>query len=577
MARPYNRRNWVNGQPPFQNAQNLNAIEQGIVDVDTALATAETDITSRLTESQGDARYLSRITSIELWNVKPANSGATNRTNLISALTGSSATYYFPAGDYTIDNAAGPALIMNCSARLIFAPGARLIFPDNTKGALRFNTGTNLRLEGITILYTSNATTRTDEHALLIEEHVNLLIERASMTGPPGQGIALFVCDRPRIVGCEVSYTRSDGVHVANCIDAEVDGLAIDTTGDDGLAFLNYPAYADNSGGKATNITVRNCGARGITVLGQRGVEISNFYIDGTLGAGIFCGYESFWNGTGAGARVPRDVHYHDGIVKNAGAFAGYGHTQDLTDYGSLAPYGIYAQSTHTTIPAERISFSDIEVDATTLWGALGRLQSGAVTMRGIRIRNATGMGFNFELCELVTISDCEIDACTNSGIRFLNNHHVIMSDVTAKNTSTASSLNRAFEILTSNASTWNTQNIIASGLKIIDTQATPTGYVFDVVNVDASYWTAGSVGIVEWMTSGAMGKSPGFVVDTTNIERRYSGAQSSLRTAAPTAGWWVRGDRVYHSTPAASGNIGWVCTASGNPGTWKSFGTISA
>lgn len=47
--------------------------------------------------------------------------------------------------------------------------------------------------------------------------------------------------------------------------------------------------------------------------------------------------------------------------------------------------------------------------------------------------------------------------------------------------------------------------------------------------------------------------------------------------SAAPTVGTWKVGDIVYDTTPSASGNIGWVCVTAGSPGTWKSFGTISA
>lgn len=48
-------------------------------------------------------------------------------------------------------------------------------------------------------------------------------------------------------------------------------------------------------------------------------------------------------------------------------------------------------------------------------------------------------------------------------------------------------------------------------------------------------------------------------------------------RAAAPGSGPWVVGDLVYNTAPAAGGNIGWVCVTAGTPGTWKTFGTISA
>lgn len=46
---------------------------------------------------------------------------------------------------------------------------------------------------------------------------------------------------------------------------------------------------------------------------------------------------------------------------------------------------------------------------------------------------------------------------------------------------------------------------------------------------------------------------------------------------AAPTTGTWVVRDVVWHSSPTPGGNVGWVCTTAGTPGTWKAFGTIAA
>ena len=53
--------------------------------------------------------------------------------------------------------------------------------------------------------------------------------------------------------------------------------------------------------------------------------------------------------------------------------------------------------------------------------------------------------------------------------------------------------------------------------------------------------------------------------------------AVDNARTAAPTTGDWKQGDFVRNSAPAditVSGShyaiLGWVCVASGTPGTWK-------
>ncbi len=47
--------------------------------------------------------------------------------------------------------------------------------------------------------------------------------------------------------------------------------------------------------------------------------------------------------------------------------------------------------------------------------------------------------------------------------------------------------------------------------------------------------------------------------------------------TAIPVSGTYTRGDIIFDSTPSAGSFIGFVCTASGTPGTWKTWGVISA
>jgi hypothetical protein len=66
-----------------------------------------------------------------------------------------------------------------------------------------------------------------------------------------------------------------------------------------------------------------------------------------------------------------------------------------------------------------------------------------------------------------------------------------------------------------------------------------------------------------------------GRLVDTSSIQRVANPSVGSY-SAAPSTGTWVRGDIVYNSTPASAGYVGWVCTASGTPGTWATFGLIS-
>ena len=54
-------------------------------------------------------------------------------------------------------------------------------------------------------------------------------------------------------------------------------------------------------------------------------------------------------------------------------------------------------------------------------------------------------------------------------------------------------------------------------------------------------------------------------------------GAVDIGTNAAPSTGAWLAGAKILFSTPPAGGNIGAVCTTSGTPGTWKTYGAIAA
>jgi len=45
--------------------------------------------------------------------------------------------------------------------------------------------------------------------------------------------------------------------------------------------------------------------------------------------------------------------------------------------------------------------------------------------------------------------------------------------------------------------------------------------------------------------------------------------------SAAPTSGNHAAGEIVFNCSPTAGGKVGWVCTTTGTPGTWKAFGAI--
>jgi hypothetical protein len=69
---------------------------------------------------------------------------------------------------------------------------------------------------------------------------------------------------------------------------------------------------------------------------------------------------------------------------------------------------------------------------------------------------------------------------------------------------------------------------------------------------------------------NGALGVAEHYFGGSTQMKYR------GLGSAAPVSGTYLQGDIIWNSAPTAGGFVGFVCTAGGTPGTWKTFGAIS-
>jgi len=91
----------------------------------------------------------------------------------------------------------------------------------------------------------------------------------------------------------------------------------------------------------------------------------------------------------------------------------------------------------------------------------------------------------------------------------------------------------------------------------------------------DYGYRGAASTTCREWTNNDLNGTTGRTLNAPTSGAGRV--APQSFGTAAPTTGAHIVGEIHWNTAPAASGTIGWVCTTAGTPGTWKTFGAISA
>jgi hypothetical protein len=92
------------------------------------------------------------------------------------------------------------------------------------------------------------------------------------------------------------------------------------------------------------------------------------------------------------------------------------------------------------------------------------------------------------------------------------------------------------------------------------DRAATPAnGYARDLSSASSPSGSYGALGLSSYYFGGIN-------------QMLYRGVASAI----PTSGAYLQGDLLYNSAPTSGGYVGWICVASGNPGTWKTFGLIS-
>jgi Right handed beta helix region len=507
------------------------------------------------------------------WPIEPAsaygistsNTAAQNRTGLLS-LANTNKSVYFPAGDYQVDNAAGFVNLGTFSGLLYFSPGARLVYNTVSKGGLKMGAGTRPVLLNLSTKYTTTPTVRVDgEHNLSLSGTIEPYVINYRADGGPSTGVTFGLCVRPRYHGGFVSNTMADGSQFANCTDPHITDYYAFNAGDDSLSLNNYAGLADAGGGYASGITVKNGHARGVIIGGHKNFTLENFYIDNTDGPGVLVQWDRGWN-----LRQPENAVVRNGTIVNSGGFTGS--VPDMPEHWGVAIQECLGESVVENILIKNPGWNGLYC---------GQNRTGShVTMRNIRVVDCASEGILVQLNASVHLENCQVMRSNNTGIRLASNARATFKDLTTVNCSLTNANKRAFRFdQWDHADSPATAYLSGEGVHVFDDQATPTGYRVEFSTVTGRA-VDGDVGEVLVYTKNALPQYATFNVGanmTAKYSVRHAGSQSSRLTAAPTGGWWRVGEIVWNSAPTDGGNIGWVCTAQGNPGTWKAFGTIAA
>jgi hypothetical protein len=396
--------------------------------------------------------------------IKPGNSATHNRKALIRALTNSSVSVHFPPGDYPVDNSTEFA-INGFTGKMTFDPQARIIYQTLTKVGMIFAGGTGAIIDGFNVAYISLPTSRSaTQGALGFDGTTDTHVRNCRVYGSAGAGILFWFCVRPSVETAQIKKTMADGLHFANCQDAKANDVLTEDTGDDGVAFVNYGDGPDHSGGQATNVTVRRSKARGIAVVGQSGVLVRGFSVEGTACSGLYCAYEASYR-----TRVPSNVRFEGGTVKSAGKVIGQKGNK----------FGIEFFNN-----GESVKFESIEVIGSASRGVSGTAPNGTVHLSAIRTVNIPATGFDLKAGELY-LDRLTAKQTAGCGIAVLDSELIRYGQLKAVNTSKRDGLRRAFCFE-------NNRRVQGERLDVVDTQYPPTGYI-----VAAYGPQAGHLGIV--------------------------------------------------------------------------------
>jgi hypothetical protein len=508
--------------------------------------------------------------------IDPTNSAAANRA-AFNALDNNTNFIYFKPGNYAFDNSAGWTTIDNFSGTMYFVGEARIVLQDPSHAGINFAGGTGATLFGLNIAYngTNPATLYGVEHSIQITSATDTYVENYSTAGSPGFGILFLECIRPTINNAYIHHTAADGLHFSNCVEPQAVNILCEDTADDAIAFLNNTSQADNSGGKATNCVTKRSGSRGITVVGQRGVHVSNFYVEDTNGAGIEVVHDEVTD-----TRTPTDTIFSSGTIVRGGAYVGSTRSRSGVQMGISVRY-------HTD-PAPsanfRATFDNIDVIDASLEGIYSRTNAGVLSFNNIRVRGAGEFGM-LHCGARVQTNNLVVEETQLAGVAIVNCLMWEFSNVRVRNASKGDPNGRA--VLVENGysdvegvTAPTTALVHGQGLMVLDNQGAPSGYQVTCA-ANSGFAIDGEMGIITYFFSNAIPAPPwGGENETVIAERRYVGAQRSLRSTVPSTtahGRFVAGDRIKCSAPAALTPSGWVCVTSGNPGTFKAEAYLGA
>jgi hypothetical protein len=396
--------------------------------------------------------------------------GIADDTSAVLTALRSNQNIHFPAGIYLINNSGGPALISNFSSSIVFDPGAFISFSAPNQLGIQFTGGSHARLIQVAIVYKSASTNRMPGSVLSFTNTTDTYLYGVSIDGSPGGGISFQSCIRPVTLNINISNTIADGLVFANSQDAVIDGVTTNNTGDDGLGIHNFLGAPQQSNGQATNISVSNSKARGISCSGCMDLDISHFSVNNTSAPGVQIDLDPT-----SLSYTPTNVVLRNGTVTNAGQLtplAGNQYGIELNDSGF-------------------VRIADVIINNSGSRGVSVSAPTGTTVIDNVVVSNSGSGGAGIDLQgQNITVLDSSATYTSGSCFAVTHSVTVTLNNITGTNCNQSGPLNRAIDLEL-------ISQLVGGNIQIVDNQPVATGYGYFDWNVTAGFLESVSYSIL--------------------------------------------------------------------------------
>lgn len=463
------------------------------------------------------------------WNGTTGTDDTTAISNAFDAIA-NGGTIIFTPGVYQLTS----TITKTLNNVRIIGIGATL-YKNFASTSLLNLTGTNIEIIGLSFDSDSMFARTVDGVFLYLDTITNLKVQNCNFSNCPSMNIVVRNgCQHVNISDCTFKNSKADGVQVANGGKyVIVANNTFENLGDDAISFIWYAGGTDYPENCLVIGNIIKGGAhRGVEVGSAKKISIIGNHISDTTESGVHIG---LWDRTD----FPEDVAINANTLRNCS-----------TSYSN--PTVMVANGTRVTVsnniidqPTEGIviaNFDTVKIHNNIIRG--GRIG------RAIHVFDAQGLNQANNL----SITGNNIDgtmiegmllAPAPAGVKLTN---VVITDNILNNLNNGGTAGGSINIDNAdNVKVFNNKDFSSSNLPII--------YGSGATNVTLR------------------NNYPRGTNNYNTINDQIMGNGTTI----PTTGTFKSGDIILNVTPIAGGFTGWVCVAGGSPGTWKTFGAITA